>query len=123
MASRETFHVEGARSPHWVPNQAANRSALDLVRRGVAAELGDDPAQDAAVRAAGAGLLGPAQGGQVGVDGPAECDVTGGRAGGGGLFPRPEAIRGNGPLYLITCSLSGVRLCLDRERHPWLGCP
>ncbi len=27
MASRETFHVDGARSPHRAPNHPANRSA------------------------------------------------------------------------------------------------
>ena len=46
---------------------------------GVAAELGHDPAEDQALGAAGAGLLGAVQGGGVGVGGLAEGDVTGGR--------------------------------------------
>jgi len=51
----------------------------DLARPGAGAELGRDPAQDPAVGPAGAGLLGAAQGGQVGLGGLAEGDVTGGR--------------------------------------------
>ena len=41
----------------------------DLVQRGLAAERGCQAAQDAAIRAVGAGLLGPAQRGQVRGDG------------------------------------------------------
>ena len=52
---------------------------VDLTGPGVGAELGHDPAQDPPVGPAGAGLLGAVQGGQVGLGGPAEGDVTGGR--------------------------------------------
>jgi hypothetical protein len=48
------------------------------VRGVVGAELGHDPAEDTAVRAAGAGLLGSGQRGEVGIDGAAEGDVTSG---------------------------------------------
>jgi hypothetical protein len=51
----------------------------DLIRRGLAAELRGQTAQDEAIDAAGARLLGSAQGSQVGIDGAAERDVTGGR--------------------------------------------
>ena len=48
------------------------------VRSVVGAELGHDPAEDATVSAAGAGLLGSAQGRQVGVCGAAESHLIGG---------------------------------------------
>ena len=64
--------MDGARSPHCWPNQAANRSASMVVRRGARAELGGQAAENLAVSAAGAGLLGAAQRGEVGVDGAAE---------------------------------------------------
>jgi hypothetical protein len=49
------------------------------VRRGVAAELDHDPAEDLAIGAAGTGLLGAAQGGEIGVSSLAEGNATGGR--------------------------------------------
>ena len=52
---------------------------VNLVRRGLSAELGHDPPEDPAVRPAGVGLLGAAQGDEVGIDGLAEGDVTGSR--------------------------------------------
>jgi hypothetical protein len=52
---------------------------VDLVRRGLRAELGHDPAENPAVRPAGAGLLGAAQRDEAGLGGLAEGDVTGGR--------------------------------------------
>lgn len=50
---------------------------VDLVRRGITAELGGQGAQDPAVDAAGVRLPGSAQGGEVGVSRAADGDVTG----------------------------------------------
>jgi hypothetical protein len=67
MASRETFHVDGDRAAHRAVNQAASRSGSM------------SGAKDPAVSAAGAAMPGPGQGGEVGVGGLAEGDLTGGR--------------------------------------------
>ena len=78
MASSATFHVAGARSPHCCAEPGGEPLGAD-VRATRRAELADGPAEHLAVDTAGALLLGPAQGGEVGVDGAAEGDVAGGR--------------------------------------------
>ena len=71
--------MDGARSRPLRGEPGSERSG-SIVRSGVAAELGHDPAEDPAIGAASAGMLGAAQGGEVGVGGLAEGDITGGGA-------------------------------------------
>ena len=95
-AFSETFHVDGARCAHRAANPPGEPFRVDLAGPGLGAELGHDPAEDPAVGAACAGLLGAAQGGEVGVGGRAEGDVTGGRGEAADRSHGPDAIRGNG---------------------------
>jgi hypothetical protein len=107
-ASRETFHVDGARSAHRAVNRSANRSGSTARGPGAGAELGYDPAQDPPVGAAGAGLLGAAQGGQVGVGGLTESDVTGGRG--------EAADRSHGRTLSEVTVIPGVPGIVPRDR-------
>jgi len=78
-ASRETFHVDGARSAGPLPAKPGGEPlGADLVRHDAAAELGGHGAENPAVDAAGVRLLGAAEDGEVGIDCAAERDGTGG---------------------------------------------
>ena len=73
------------------------------VRGGSGAEAGGGLAENLAVDAAGACLLGAAQGGEVGVDGLAEGDVAGGRAEAvDGRCHATHVIRANDIFSLVT---------------------
>jgi hypothetical protein len=78
-ASRETF--PRGRRPHapLLADPGSEPLRIDPGRVGVGAELGHDPAEHPAIGAAGAGVLGAAERGQISVGGLAERDGGGGQ--------------------------------------------
>ena len=107
MASRETFHVDGDRSAHC--GRTRRRTAPAPTRPGTTrAELGHDPAQDPAVGPAGAGMLGSAQGGEVGVGGLAEGESPAAAEAVDGRCHVTDPIRANDIFSLVTRIVSCV---------------
>ena len=110
----EVIDVQGEIDMYTAPR--LRELLIDLVRRGLGAELGHDPAENPAVGAAGAGLLGAAQRAEVDLGGLAEGGVTGGRGEAVDRSHGPDAIRGNDPPFIT------VRTDITTESPPTDGC-